>query len=263
MNDGIFEPDLSPGEPLAAQVKKTLVQRIVTNVLCPGERLSENQLSTSLGVSRQPVRETLIRLAEVGLVRALPQRGTEVTRIAIGNVHSGRFLREAVEVAVIREAAVRAEPSTIEAMDRIIEAQEVAVAKKDDLAFLALDDDLHRTFALSIGHEDVWRTLQNVKLQMDRVRFLSLPDTTPEELLIQQHRLIVRALKAQDPQKAEVAVRQHLAEVLRSLPVLISKFPDYFEGSHKPASKQLPDPRSPAATPKRSGPTRDLQMKRK
>lgn len=86
-------------------------------------------------------------------------------------------------------------------------------------------------FAASIGHEDVWRTLQNVKLQMDRVRYLSLPDTTPEELLIEQHHTIVQALEAQNPDRAEVAVRQHLAEVLRSLPLLVRNFSDYFEGS--------------------------------
>jgi GntR family transcriptional regulator, rspAB operon transcriptional repressor len=231
MNNGVFEPVLDPGEPLAAQVKSILVRRIVTNALRPGERLSENELSCSLGVSRQPVRDALIRLAEAGLIRALPQRGTEVTRIAIHSVYSGRFLREAAEVAVVREAALKAESSMIEAMDRVIEAQGLAVAKKDHLSFLALDDELHRTFAASIGHEDVWRTLQNVKLQMDRVRYLSLPDTTPEELLIKQHRAIVRALEAQNANKAEAAMRQHLAEVFRSLPLIIRKFPDYFEGS--------------------------------
>jgi GntR family transcriptional regulator, rspAB operon transcriptional repressor len=236
MNEGIFEPALDSGEPLAAQVKKILFLRIVTNTLRPGERLSENELSASLGVSRQPVRDALIRLSEAGLVRALPQRGTEVTRIAIQSVYSGRFLREAVEVAVIREAAIKAEPSIIEAMDQIIAAQEVAVAKKDNLSFLALDDNLHRTFAASIGHADVWRTLQNTKLHMDRVRYLSLPDTTPEELLIKQHHVIVQALKAHNPQRAEVAVRRHLAEVLRSLPLLVRNFPDYFEGSPRPVA---------------------------
>jgi DNA-binding GntR family transcriptional regulator len=231
MNDEVFQPVLEPGEPLAAQIKKILVRKIVTHEYRPGERLSENELSSSLGVSRQPVRDALIRLGEAGLVRALPQRATQVTRIAIPNVYSGRFLREATEVAVIREAAVSAVPSMIAAMDRIIDAQEVAVAKKDHLAFLALDDDLHRTFAASIGHEDVWRTLQNVKLQMDRVRYLSLPDTTPEELLTKQHRAIVKALHARNPDKAEAAVRKHLAELLRSLPLLVQNFPDYFEGS--------------------------------
>jgi DNA-binding GntR family transcriptional regulator len=69
---------------------------------------------------------------------------------------------------------------------------------------------------------------------MDRVRYLSLPDATPEELLIEQHHAIVQALKAHNPDKAEVAVRQHLAEVLLSLPLLIRNFPDYFDGSPRP-----------------------------
>jgi GntR family transcriptional regulator, rspAB operon transcriptional repressor len=120
-----------------------------------------------------------------------------------------------------------------------VDAQEIAVAKKDHLTFLALDDDLHRTFAASIGHEGVWRTLQNVKLQMDRVRYLSLPEATPEELLTKQHRSIVRALHKGDPDQAEAAVRQHLGELLRSLPLLVQKFPDYFEG---PTSKHLVAP---------------------
>jgi DNA-binding GntR family transcriptional regulator len=71
-------------------------------------------------------------------------------------------------------------------MDRIIGAQERAVKQEDHAAFLSLDDELHFTFAASIGHGDVWRTLQNVKLQMDRVRYLSLPDATPGKLLIEQ-----------------------------------------------------------------------------
>jgi DNA-binding GntR family transcriptional regulator len=48
MNDKIFEPALDSGEPLAAQVKKVLLLKILTNTLRPGERLSENELSVSL-----------------------------------------------------------------------------------------------------------------------------------------------------------------------------------------------------------------------
>jgi DNA-binding GntR family transcriptional regulator len=73
--------------------------------------------------------------------------------------------------------------------------------------------------------------VQNVKLQMDRVRYLNLPNTTPEELLTTQHRTIVKALHAGNPDKAEAAIRKHLVELLRSLPLLVQNFPDYFQGS--------------------------------
>src|SRR5260221_8886293 len=83
MNDEIFQPVLEPGEPLAAQIKKILVRKIVTNEYRPGERLSENELSTSLGVSRQPVRDALIRLGEEGVGCGLPQSATRGRRIWI------------------------------------------------------------------------------------------------------------------------------------------------------------------------------------
>src|SRR5258708_38137419 len=81
MNDEIFQPVLEPGEPLAAQIKKILVRKIVTNEYRPCERLSENELSTSLGVGRQPVRDALIRLGEAGVGGDLAQPATEVTHI--------------------------------------------------------------------------------------------------------------------------------------------------------------------------------------
>src|SRR5258708_13562780 len=110
MNDEIFQRVLEPGEPLAAQIKKILVRKIVTNEYRPGERLSENELSTSLGVSRQPVRDALIRLGEAGLVRALPQRAPGGPRIAIPQVFSGRFVRGATQVAGVPGGAVSSGP---------------------------------------------------------------------------------------------------------------------------------------------------------
>jgi len=227
--------------PVGLQVRRIIEERIITNVLRPGERLSENELSGQLGVSRQPVREALIRLAEAGLVRVLPQRGTVVTRISVARVSSARFLREAVERAVVREAAGRATEHDIVQMRSIIRAQSEAIMAENHAGFLRLDDDLHRAFAASIGHEEVWRTLQNVKLQMDRVRYLSLPDATPGSRLLDQHAAIVDAIAAGDSLSAEATMRRHLSELLNSLPRLVATLPDYFDDAD--AASALSDSR--------------------
>ena len=217
--------------PIGLHVHKIIEKRIITNDLRPGERLSENELAVMLGVSRQPVREALIRLTEAGLVRVMPQRATVVTRISVARVSSARFLRAAVERAVVREAALKADPQHVAQMRRLIREQTAAIRDGDHAAFLALDDDLHRTFAISIAHEDVWRTLQNVKSQMDRVRYLSLPDATPSSRLIRQHTAIVDAIAARDPEAAEAMMQQHLEELLNSLPRLVARLPDYFDNA--------------------------------
>jgi DNA-binding GntR family transcriptional regulator len=208
----------------------TLLRRkIVTNQVVPGQALPESEVAALLGVSRQPVREALIRLSEGGLVRILPQRGTLVTRISLADVKGGRFVRDAVERAVVRRAARDATPEAAAAMHRIIDAQEAALRREDHSGFLALDDELHGSFATAMGHPGAWTALGEVKLQMDRVRYLSIPAATPSAVLIEQHRAIVQAITRHDPDAAEDAMRLHLSEVLSVLPKLIQGFPDHFD----------------------------------
>jgi GntR family transcriptional regulator, rspAB operon transcriptional repressor len=216
--------------PVGLQVRRIIEERIITHVLRPGERLSESELSSQLGVSRQPVREALIRLTEAGLVRVLPQRGTVVTRISVTLVNSARFVREAVERVVVRQAAGQATPEAIRQMRAIIRAQSDAIEAEDHATFLRLDDELHRSFAVAIGLEEVWRSLQPVKLHMDRVRYLSLPDATPGARLLEQHTGIVEAIAKGNAEAAEAIMHQHLSELLSSLPRLVAKLPDYFDG---------------------------------
>ena len=68
--------------------------------------MSEKELSLQLGVSRTPVREAFIRLSEEGLVDIFPQRGTIVAPIRMGEIKEAQFLREILETAIVRRAAV-------------------------------------------------------------------------------------------------------------------------------------------------------------
>lgn len=221
--------DDQPG-PVALSITRLLRQAIITNRLPPGRALPETELAARLGVSRQPVREALIRLAEGGLVRTLPQRGTLVSRISLARVAAGRFVRDAVERATIRRAAEAAPPGTEAILHRLINAQEAALARHDHPAFLALDDELHGAFATAAGHGPAWALLADVKLQMDRVRYLSIPEATPGALLIEQHRHIAEAIARRAPDAAEAAMRGHLEQVLSALPRLTALFPDHFDG---------------------------------
>jgi DNA-binding GntR family transcriptional regulator len=70
--------------------------------------------------------------------------------------------------------------------------------------------------------------LENLKVQMDRVRYLSMPLATPYDTLISQHQKIVEAIVAHDPDSAEAAMRSHLSEILTSLPKIAAAHPDLF-----------------------------------
>ena len=68
---------------MGSRVFDAIRQAIVQLKLRPGNLLSEADVARQLGVSRQPVREAFIKLAEVGLVEVKPQRGTFVMLISI------------------------------------------------------------------------------------------------------------------------------------------------------------------------------------
>jgi len=111
--------------PNPRSIHSILRQDIVTLRLMPGEKLSENELALRFGTSRAPVREALIRLAEDGLIDVLPQRGSFVSRISLKAMERARFVREALEVAIVRRAAEQGIPQDArEHAEACLEAQE-------------------------------------------------------------------------------------------------------------------------------------------
>ena len=85
---------------ISLRVYEAVRNAIVQLQLLPGHLLSEAELARQMGVSRQPVREAFIKLAENGLVEVRPQRGTFVKLISIREVQNSRFIRESIELCV-------------------------------------------------------------------------------------------------------------------------------------------------------------------
>lgn len=222
-----LEPDSS--EPVARRVFRELRQAIVTMRFQPGQPLSEQEVAGQLGVSRQPVREAFIKLSEAGLVTIRPQRGTFVVKISAKQVMDARFVREAVELAVVRRASEELSPGVIDLLRTNLRAQREAAADQQHERFLALDEAFHRSIALGVECEYAWRVVEETKAQMDRVRYLSLPQATPLDRLIVQHERILDGIASRNPDTAEAAMRTHLREILKSLPELAQRFPDLFD----------------------------------
>jgi DNA-binding GntR family transcriptional regulator len=221
--------EVNSHEPVARRVFRELRNAIVTMGVRPGQGLSEQEVATRLGVSRQPVREAFIKLSEAGLLTIRPQRGTFIVKISMKQVFDARFVREAVELAVVRRACTEMTASGMEALHANLDAQRKAALDLDPVRFMELDESFHRDIALGIGCEYAWRVVEETKAQMDRVRYLSIPHATPVERLIGQHQAVVDAIAAQDGDAAEAAMRRHLREILTSLPELAEQFPDFFE----------------------------------
>ena len=212
---------------VGAQLYRHLRQTIIQGELKPGQALSEAETSKRYAVSRQPVREAFIKLAEERLVDILPQRGTFVRKISVDEVMDARFVREVIEVAVAEELAVNHDAALIRELRKLLTLQK-KVSPQDNEGFIILDDEFHKTLALAAGREYAWRVIENIKAQMDRVRYLSFSGATPVELLVQQHTAIVDAVEKGRPDAASEAVSVHLREIVRSLPAIAAQNPEAF-----------------------------------
>ncbi|MFP6562075.1 GntR family transcriptional regulator [Paraburkholderia sp. B3] len=220
---------LESPEPITRQIYRALRQAIFVGQLVPGTPLSEKEVSGMFHVSRQPVREAFIKLVEAGVLQVLPQRGTFVKRISPRRVREGRFIREAIEAAVARKAAKCVTEVQLKALADNIRDQRLAAKANDTAAFLALDEAFHCTIAQTIDCGAAWEAIQDIKAQMDRVRYLSLPDDSPLDHLIKQHAKILAALRSHDPDAAETAMREHLREILVTLGPIAARNPAWFE----------------------------------
>jgi DNA-binding GntR family transcriptional regulator len=201
---------------------------ILRMALLPGMPLVERELIERFGVSRTPVREALIRLAEDGLVDIFPQSGTFVSRIPIEALPEAVVIRQALEVATIPLAISRASEADFAALDAIIARQDAMAKLGDQDAFHAADEAFHEVLAWIAGHPGLWRVAQQAKLQIDRCRRLTLPAPGRMAHVIDEHRGIVAALRARDVAAASSAMRMHLNALIPDVTDLRATYPQYF-----------------------------------
>jgi DNA-binding GntR family transcriptional regulator len=202
---------------LSEQALDAVRRHIVTGVYPPNTRLSEVELSEKLGVSRTPVREALIRLAEEGLVKIVPQIGSFVAPISFKAVQQAQFIREHLECALIAEAAKIIDMKISRQMSDNLKEQTKAARQNDWETFYSYDEALHAIWATASGNSGVWRVIQQSKVHLDRVRQIS--DRRPEhmELLLEQHTKIVDAVSRGDVASAQTELRTHLREVFKTM----------------------------------------------
>ncbi|MBD8067253.1 GntR family transcriptional regulator [Devosia sp. PTR5] len=215
-------------ETMAMRVVEALRDDIVTMAMKPGDVISESDIAGRYGVSRQPVREAFIRLAQQGLLLIRPKRATVVKKISPEGVRQSRFIRESIEVEIIRRLASQTRNDVPGVLAALIGEQEEASAAGDSRRFHILDELFHRTLARLAGVEYAWQLIDDHKMQLDRVRYLTLGVSSAQRA-IAEHREIVDAVNRHDPAAAEAAMRAHLARAEVLLNQTIRDFPDYFE----------------------------------
>ena len=216
------------GESAAAAIEKDLRRAIIELELKPGSRLSEQDIATRLGVSRQPVREALIRLANSRLIEIRPHRGTVVARISAREMTEALFVRQSVEIAVVAKAAQSFDAWQRKRIASLLLKQEEASSALDHAAFREHDEAFHIAIATGAGVGIAWIAIADMKTHMDRVCNMTLQSEADMQRRVREHQAIMAAIDAHDVQGAQDAMALHLGSILDDLPELETRHASLF-----------------------------------
>ena len=196
-----------------AQAQQALRDLILEGTLAPGTRLREVQLARSLGVSRNTLRESLRGLAEQGLVTYSPHRGVVVTDLSESEIADLYRLRLVIESAALPLVADVAElAAATDAFAAALARGEYVEALEQDFAFHRLLVAALGSSRLSAAHERAQVELRLALLQLDR-------EYEPPQ--VEEHRVIVEALRAGDLRAAATALQAHLDRAAERLQILV------------------------------------------
>ena len=218
-----------PRATAASKIYSDLRAELVSLQRRPGEVMSEAEIALSYGVSRTPVREAILKLADERLVEIFPQSGIFVSRIPIAALPEAIIVRKALEETTSGMAANRATSSQILALHSIVERQREANAAGDSDTFHRADEQFHATIAEVAGYPGIWTLIQQVKVHVDRYRRLTLPQRGRIPRVIAEHESILSAIEAHDASGARTAMATHLDSLLDNIALTQHINPEFFD----------------------------------
>jgi DNA-binding GntR family transcriptional regulator len=200
----------------ADQVYRSLRRSIILGELAPGTRLREVEVAMALRVSRTPVREAVSRLIGDRLVHELPTGGVEVAD-ASSEIFEIFHIREALEGCAARLAATRMTDADVTKLEGLIaESRRTHYSAVDDR--IRINQAFHLTIAEASGSQRLFDMIGGFREFFMNVEWLVRYDQKRGAMRsLDDHRDILKALRAKSPDRAEQLVRQHLRRVYAKL----------------------------------------------
>lgn len=217
-----------PQESARDYAARTLVENIVHTRLEPGQQLVEQTLCQAMAISRTPLREAMLDLANRQLIEIRPKIGSYVARIDPGIVEQVRHLRSVLESEL---AAMACRTCTREALDRLWENTAVwrmYIERKQEEKIFSLDKEFHRMMYELCGRMYWYRLVESAAPHFDRTTVLSFR-CRPMEHILEDHEALLRAVEARDEAAARAVAARHMERYRENIATIRKAYPDYFQ----------------------------------
>jgi DNA-binding GntR family transcriptional regulator len=193
-------------------VREALRDAILDGELEPGTRLREEELAREFGVSRTPVREALQQLVAEGIVEISPHQGAVVTRLSVEDILAIYVVREALEGVSARLAARRATTRQIDALQTMVAEMEAMSATISPADMAEMNLRFHAALRDAAGNRLLDRFLSQIEHAIRRFGQTTYAYPNRTATSVAEHRAIIDAVAAHDPERAEALATQHMRE---------------------------------------------------
>lgn len=203
----IQEPPSLSRLTLAHQIRDSLVSRIVSGDLPPGERLLVGRLAATYGTSQAPVREALRELEAMRMVATTPRRGTFVRHFVQQTVRETYAVRAALEEAATR-IAMLAGIMPLEDLRADVQAMRDAARRNDFDASMRASVSFHRHVVEAARNELLALTWEALQIEARTAVTMLVTKVTLDEIA-RDHAAVLAAIEQGDPEAACRATREH------------------------------------------------------
>jgi len=195
--------------PTYLRLREQIRSDIVAGVWALGSHVTLAQLSQHYAVSAAPVREALLQLQGEGVVDMRMHRGAVIPDVDERYIDNIYKLRGALQAMLARDAAQRAMPADVKRLQTLSDAHEAAASSRDVAATVQANRELHHFMDTLAGNPPAVEVLDARASLVDAFRRLHGYGGSRLEVVIAQHRKLVRAIARGDGDKAAQAAIEH------------------------------------------------------
>ncbi len=202
---------------LRERVFDAIENDIIDGVYKDGEGLNEIKIAKELGVSRTPVRESLMQLELEGLVRNIPNKGAVVIGISEKDIEDIYAIRIRIEGLAARLCAENGSKAIIDDMERIVSLQEFYLMRGDIDQLWSLDTDFHQKIYDGSSSRPLRFMLSNFHNYIKRARDISVKAEGRAKKSVAEHRGMLDAIEKGNGELAEELTAQHITNAKNNL----------------------------------------------
>ncbi len=216
MSDAVPLRGVSMHDGVAARLRAMVFDR----ELAPGSYIDENALAAQWQISRTPVREALKVLASEGLVDWVPRRGARVTELGDADAEQLFPVMAMLEGRCALEATRRATPADLAQLQQLHDQLERHAASGDLDGYYRANHDFHTRVQQLAANRWLDRATGDLRrfMRLWRGRQLTLPGRLQDS--INEHRVLIAAMRGGDAERAGRAMHDHLMAQLAALKAL-------------------------------------------